>query len=204
MSEKIQAFIGRRFGKLQVESFLEKDSVSRNYFVCVCTCGNRRTVQQSNLLSGRSTSCGCSRRSFPTPSVIHDEQSVQKSSGVYVENNNGYIDVMSLPVMSREQLLKLTDDEKNEYWQKNPFFRFEPILVKKGDRVVLKVDGASGTSNSNAVRNGKCFDVTLDGGKIVTLSSINEVWKLEHRKCDEEEIVIDITDNTSISNEYNN
>ena len=56
--------IGETFGKLIVSS---KDKVikykksSKQFWDCICICGNQITVDTSSLRSGRTTSCGCSR-----------------------------------------------------------------------------------------------------------------------------------------------
>ena len=47
--------IGMRFGHWTV-----KDG-SHGYWLCVCDCGTERRMQSSNLIDGRSTSCGCAR-----------------------------------------------------------------------------------------------------------------------------------------------
>lgn len=47
--------VGRKFSYLQViEEIPNSDNV-----VCVCECGNTKTIDRYNLLSGKTTSCGC-------------------------------------------------------------------------------------------------------------------------------------------------
>lgn len=53
---------GHRFGRLAV---LARDPNSRNghiYWRCLCDCGNETAVRSGNLISGRTTSCGCHQR----------------------------------------------------------------------------------------------------------------------------------------------
>lgn len=50
--------IGSVFGRLTVISEGTKKGFHR-YWLCTCTCGNTKTVGQSNLREGKSTSCGC-------------------------------------------------------------------------------------------------------------------------------------------------
>lgn len=59
---KISNMVGCTFGKLTVLKFSYKDRKSNNYFECVCECGNRKFVAQNHLLSGRTKSCGCLRK----------------------------------------------------------------------------------------------------------------------------------------------
>lgn len=61
---------GMRVGKLKVTSFDKKiryknnnDFTTHILWHCDCDCGKRISVRQSNLLSGNSFSCGCSKRS---------------------------------------------------------------------------------------------------------------------------------------------
>lgn len=46
-----------RFGRWTVAQ-----RVDPSYVVCVCECGTQRTLHVSNLISGRTKSCGCYRR----------------------------------------------------------------------------------------------------------------------------------------------
>lgn len=52
----MQDITGRRFGRLKVLSY------SGNYkWKCVCDCGTIKDIRKSDLISGRTTSCGCLR-----------------------------------------------------------------------------------------------------------------------------------------------
>ena len=57
----IDKYVGRRYGRLVIESFQGRDPKNRNhYFVnCVCDCGNKSITRISCLQQGSSTSCGC-------------------------------------------------------------------------------------------------------------------------------------------------
>lgn len=53
----IRNFTGQQFGQWLVLAY------SDNYrWLCLCDCGTIRTVQDTNLCSGRSQSCGCARK----------------------------------------------------------------------------------------------------------------------------------------------
>lgn len=60
-----ESIIGQEFGRLIVlgYSHSRKRSVksgSRTYWLCLCTlCGQERTIERGNLVSGNSSSCGC-------------------------------------------------------------------------------------------------------------------------------------------------
>lgn len=65
---KLVDLTGRQFGRLTV---LERDmSAKRTSWFCRCACGREKSVAASNLVSGKSTSCGCAsadtRRGKPT------------------------------------------------------------------------------------------------------------------------------------------
>lgn len=50
---------GKRFGKLTAKTLTKIGN--RSAWECVCECGTVRIVRNNNLLSGNTTSCGCSR-----------------------------------------------------------------------------------------------------------------------------------------------
>ena len=52
---------GKPFGRLVVigKSNVKPDIASHQKWVCVCQCGNRYEVKYTNLVSGRTRSCGC-------------------------------------------------------------------------------------------------------------------------------------------------
>lgn len=52
--------VGQRFGKLTVLGDADKRHGNR-YVTCQCDCGNVTDIYLSNVLSSRSTSCGCER-----------------------------------------------------------------------------------------------------------------------------------------------
>lgn len=49
---------GEKFGRLKV---VRRDWTKRNrvYWICICDCGNVKSVESGNLKSGHVTSCGC-------------------------------------------------------------------------------------------------------------------------------------------------
>lgn len=51
---------GREFGKLKVIE-LDKVISHHSYYVCICKCGQRKTISGTSLVSGKVQSCGCVR-----------------------------------------------------------------------------------------------------------------------------------------------
>ena len=51
---------GKVYGKLTVLRF-DKTHKSQPFFICLCECGKQVSVRGSNLRTGNTTSCGCSR-----------------------------------------------------------------------------------------------------------------------------------------------
>lgn len=49
--------VGEKFGKLTVTDMVRKNN--RTYCICICECGNIKTISQSHLRSGNTKSCGC-------------------------------------------------------------------------------------------------------------------------------------------------
>lgn len=50
--------VGRRFGRLVVESFAGKRNHS-HYYLCSCDCGTKKEISKYSLQRGETTSCGC-------------------------------------------------------------------------------------------------------------------------------------------------
>ena len=57
----VKDLIGKRFSKLLIVEFDEKRSAStgRKYWICLCDCGNKKSIGEANVLSGMVKSCGC-------------------------------------------------------------------------------------------------------------------------------------------------
>lgn len=53
---------GTTFGRLTVVKKLDKKQYSNQLWLCKCKCGSFTTVNQENLLSGHTRSCGCLSR----------------------------------------------------------------------------------------------------------------------------------------------
>lgn len=51
--------IEKRFGRLIVMKFSHKDQWGGKYWCCECDCGNLKTIYQSDLICGKTKSCGC-------------------------------------------------------------------------------------------------------------------------------------------------
>lgn len=60
---------GDRYGKLLAIRHDHINAAGQSYWLCVCECGNQKTVASKHLRSGRTQSCGCLRRknNQPTP-----------------------------------------------------------------------------------------------------------------------------------------
>jgi hypothetical protein len=50
---------GLLFGRLSVVERIASTAAGKAQWLCFCSCGNRRVVVGSHLLSGNTTSCGC-------------------------------------------------------------------------------------------------------------------------------------------------
>ena len=56
---RFEDLVGRRFGRLVVESHVDAGDRKTHRWNCVCDCGNRTVVSGGNLRSGHTKSCGC-------------------------------------------------------------------------------------------------------------------------------------------------
>jgi len=172
MRKRIHDIIGQRYGELTVDSYSHKDAASRNYFICICSCGASKKIQQSNLLSGRSSSCGCIRRVSHIPDVEHGGASIYIPSKE--EQPSAELDISTLPIIRRGK--KIHDSILDDLKLTNSLVLKEAVFLNKGDKVVFRKSNMVGTSNTFAATGG--FDVTLDDGSIIGVESINDVWLL--------------------------
>lgn len=53
---------GQRFGRLVAKTYSHSNAGRTAYWVCVCDCGNTRTIRGSSLTAGVIRSCGCYNR----------------------------------------------------------------------------------------------------------------------------------------------
>ena len=72
---KTICIIGRRYGKLRVQTYLgtrkrENRPGTVSWWGCLCDCGGQASVPKSSLISGLTTSCGCVLRSAIAESNI--------------------------------------------------------------------------------------------------------------------------------------
>lgn len=54
--------VGQRFGRLVVKEFAGRDRWYVALWLCLCDCGNNRIVNDANLKTGHTQSCGCYRK----------------------------------------------------------------------------------------------------------------------------------------------
>jgi len=82
---------GQKFGRLTA---LERaENTTRTRWICICECGNKKTIFSSSLISGNTKSCGCfakeniffKRQQFPKGNVPFNKKQFGESSlnGLY-------------------------------------------------------------------------------------------------------------------------
>jgi hypothetical protein len=54
---------GKTFGSLTVLRLAKPDNSGNTQWLCQCDCGNETTVRYQHLSTGRTKSCGCSKKS---------------------------------------------------------------------------------------------------------------------------------------------
>ena len=60
---------GKRFGRLVVKCKSHKDKRGEWHWLCVCDCGNEKTVSGNKLRSGNTKSCGCLQTEFRSSGI---------------------------------------------------------------------------------------------------------------------------------------
>lgn len=87
MPRSLTDHAGKTFGNLLA---ISPDLVKKNYWNCLCACGNNVSVQTGHMISGRCTSCGCTRKKhgmYGTPTYISWQAMLQRCTN---PNNTNY------------------------------------------------------------------------------------------------------------------
>lgn len=88
-----QDIVGRRFGRLEVRTFLRREEYKKRYnylYLCRCDCGTERELPRSNLITGHTTGCGCRQYTKPSgPNSPHWTGHGQISGRLWGHIRNG-------------------------------------------------------------------------------------------------------------------
>lgn len=85
--------VGEKFHYLEVVSFSHFAKSGHTMWLCKCKCGNTKVVEQFNLTSGRTKSCGCLKRQIgktirEKKLVIYDGVSLNHAASKSTQRNN--------------------------------------------------------------------------------------------------------------------
>jgi hypothetical protein len=116
--------IGRKFGNLIV---LEKSSPGKfpgSYWVCICSCGNKKKVRGCHLISGHTLSCGCSRKDFsdrPAFSQLFSNYKCQakKRNFIFELSIEKFEQLTRLPCFYCGAVLSMTTRKRNSSYSYN-------------------------------------------------------------------------------------
>ena len=59
MAKRYKDLTGRTFGRLLAESYVGTTAGGHAQWLCLCSCGTRKTILSCNLTKGSTVSCGC-------------------------------------------------------------------------------------------------------------------------------------------------
>jgi len=59
MAKHIENLVGKRFGMLECIEYSHQGKGHESYWVFKCDCGNKKIIRRSNVILGRTISCGC-------------------------------------------------------------------------------------------------------------------------------------------------
>lgn len=80
----MEDIVGKRFGRLVVQSRGENDRTRAIRFNCICDCGSKKLIHKASLIRGATRSCGCIRKEMlAVRSKTHGHTANGKSSKVY-------------------------------------------------------------------------------------------------------------------------
>ena len=60
--KEIESLKGRVFGRLTVLEYVGQDKYGQSTWICICTCGTRKSISRGSLINGATLSCGCLNR----------------------------------------------------------------------------------------------------------------------------------------------
>jgi hypothetical protein len=102
---------GLKFNKLTVLNLVnhnEEKTYKKRYWLCLCDCGKNTTVVTSQIVSGKTTSCGCNRA---ISNVINSANSRHKIT----KKDAGYNSIFSSYVSNAKLRNKSFDIEKSDF-----------------------------------------------------------------------------------------
>lgn len=129
---RAENLINKKFGKLKV---LNRDTKKNNgvYWICKCECGNIVSVLAKNLKNGRSSSCGCFKKS---KNVVLIEEILNKFNIKYKKEftfdnlrgiNNGLLRFDFAILDNFDNLQYLIEYDGEQHFDKNSIFYHETI-----------------------------------------------------------------------------
>lgn len=172
-----EEYIGKQFNKLTVVSY-EKDG-DYTYFNCDCECGGKKRTIASNVIYGKTTSCGCVQREKAI--LSHKKYNKYDLSGEYGivwtsdTNEKFYFDLEDYDLI-KDYCWSTTD---SSYLRANDLLPFSRKHIRMHRLVMDKLDNDNlviDHINHNVKDNRKCnlrICEETDNGKNKTLLSSN-------------------------------
>ena len=81
--KNIEDIIGKTFGKLTVMKYSHKDKQYCHWYECKCTCGKIKTIREHDFKSGKTVSCGCTKREN---SIVKNKNKIQPNEYIIKDN----------------------------------------------------------------------------------------------------------------------
>ena len=110
MGYKLENIEGKKFGKLLVIKLLESrqyGKYKKRNWECLCDCGNKTNVTTSQLITGKTKSCGCLQKITSVENSIKSRHKIIKPNAAY---NSIYSSYRS-NAKARNYVFELTKEE---------------------------------------------------------------------------------------------
>lgn len=120
--------IGKKFGRLTI---LKRDPSKKNSYLCTCECGNVKSIRYSQLVTGKTTSCGCYKKEISKENGYKSIKNLKDTHKKYYKENTS--------VISLQQKLSKNSTTKVKGVSKLKNGKYRAYINLKGKQINLGI-----------------------------------------------------------------
>lgn len=167
MPRPIEDLTNQTFGYWTVKRRIKKNG--RTYWTCQCVCGKEKDVVHTNLVNGRSKSCGCMRSQLVSKSKLQDisGQNFGRLTAISIHHreppktywkcqcacgNSAIVEINSLTQGKVKSCGCLSKEWREEFGRKN----YHDLQGRQFGRLFVQEDSGKRTKSGNVIWNCVC------------------------------------------------